>query len=168
LFEKLLKLYDEVHEILLKLHGESEPYYAVSIYWDEIKPILGQGLTATIFQDIVQEMNEAGLTFENLSWDTLKKDEMPYGNYKDVIAFRSKMRKTIFTNYYYVLWTKTPINFLQHLLAFIVKVSFQILSLIQNLGSAMFVNIGRMRTIFLSMKKGTPLFVISGILVVNK
>ena len=96
LFEKLLKLYDEVHEILLKLHAKSEPYYAVSIYWDEIKPIIGQELTVTIFQDIVQGMNEAGLIFENISWATLKKDEMSFENYKDVVAFQSKDEKNNF------------------------------------------------------------------------
>ncbi|WP_221843715.1 hypothetical protein, partial [Brevibacillus agri] len=50
LYEKLLQLYNEVHDILL--HRQYEVYYGVSIYWNDILNAVGDDLLDKIYLDV--------------------------------------------------------------------------------------------------------------------
>ncbi|MCG5254779.1 MULTISPECIES: hypothetical protein [Brevibacillus] len=87
MYEKLLHLYNEVHDILL--HRQYEVYYGVSIYWHDILNVVGDDLLDKIYLDLLDSLEQTYFFYRNLSWFAENEDEISPANLKDLLCFHT-------------------------------------------------------------------------------
>jgi len=94
LYEKLLILYEEIHDILK--NKRPFVYYDVTIYWAELKLFIDKEILQKIFKDLIQCLEQSKIEFRNLSYDANNEFELSLMNYKDIICVETKSeQKTI-------------------------------------------------------------------------